>query len=80
MEQVVDFPLNRRHDLNTAAPGTYDGHPLPVQIVAFFVVGAVHQLASKVMQALDVRPLPAIQNAAGVDEEVGAVVDHLVCF
>lgn len=72
--QLRDGFLDLGDDLHAAAAGAEDGDALVLQGVAFLVRGGVHQLAFEVLQAGDVRPLPVVEHAAGVDEELGLLV------
>jgi hypothetical protein len=36
----------------------------------------VHELALEILQAWNVRPLPVVQDASSVDEELGTIFKH----
>jgi len=72
--QMLHFGLDPRDNLHARTARANHGHPFPVQVVPLVVAGRVHQLALEVAQARDVGPLPVVQDAARVDEELGGVV------
>lgn len=80
MIQMLDLLLYCCHNLYSRTSCTDDRHSLVGEIVAFFVLGRMHQLTLEVVQAGDVGPFPVVQHTTSVDEELGAVFKDLICF
>jgi hypothetical protein len=67
--------LNVGHNLHATASRTYDSHTLPLQRVALFVRGGVHELALVVLDTRDIRPLEVVQDTSRIDEEFGLIIN-----
>jgi hypothetical protein len=80
MVKMLNLLLYGRDNLHARAPSTNNRYSLVGEFVSFFVIGRVHELAFEVFQTWYLWPLPVVQYASGVDEELGTVFKHDVFF
>ena len=76
MVKMLNLLLYGRDNLHSRAPSTNNRYSLIGEVVSFFVIGRVHELAFEVFQTWYLWPLPVVQYASGVDEELGTVFKH----
>lgn len=77
MNNALGFRLNVRQNLDTTGSGTNQGHILVCPVELGIPAGCVHQLAFKVLEPVDFRPLPFVQDTGSFDENIGGLSDDL---
>jgi hypothetical protein len=75
LRRVRLMPRRRLHCDEMDSPVTDETNRLAAEVVGLVPVSTVEKLALVVLQAVDIRPLPVVQETSGVDEDVGVVVD-----
>ena len=58
------------NDLNTTGTNADCRHPFAGEVVFLIPAGGVNQLALEVLDALNVGPLPVVQDTTGIDEHI----------
>ena len=69
--------LQARNRLNRRGAGPNDGYCLVFPVHVCFPVGGVKEFAREVVQAIDLGPLPVVQEACAIDDDVCPVLDSL---
>lgn len=77
MNHALGFRLNVRQNLDATRSSTDQGHSLVCPVKFGIPAGCVHQLALEVLEPVNLRPLPFVQDTSSSDENIGGLSDGL---
>lgn len=77
--ELCDLVVDIGKDLDGAASSSNQGDFFTREVVAFRIACRMNEFAFEVMETIDCRPLPFIENPSAIDNKVNPVFELLAC-